>query len=73
MFARLKLRGSCRGGPPWPPLGQQITYCENRLLFQASRSFRRPPLVEYEQAGSVRSQVANFLSVIYNHSFQATD
>jgi hypothetical protein len=28
---RRKLRGTCRGGPPWPPLGQQISYCEIQL------------------------------------------
>jgi hypothetical protein len=29
---RLKLRGTCRGGPPWPPLGRQITYRKNLEL-----------------------------------------
>src|SRR5690349_2947546 len=28
---RLKLRGTCRGGPPWPPPGRQISYRENQL------------------------------------------
>jgi hypothetical protein len=42
---RLTLRGTCRGGPPWPPLAPQISHRENKSMLP-DRNFRRAPLAQ---------------------------
>jgi hypothetical protein len=45
-----KSRGTCRGGPLWPPLGRQVSYRKNQVLSRLPglppSATRRPPQVD---------------------------